>query len=50
MKNSVTEIKNTLERINHRLEEAEKQISKLEDRVIESNLAEQQEEKKDNKK
>lgn len=36
MKNSLTEIRNTPEGINIRLEEAEEQISDLEDRVMES--------------
>ena len=45
MKNSVVEIKNTLNGINSRLEEAEEQISNLEDRVMESNQAEQGREK-----
>ena len=41
MNNSVTEIKNTLEGINSRLTEAEEQISKLEDRMMEIILEEQ---------
>ena len=42
MKNSITEIKNTLEGVNSRLEEAKEWISNLEDRVTESNQAEQE--------
>ena len=42
MKNSITKMKNTLEGINSRLEKAEKWIRELEDRVMESNQAEQQ--------
>ena len=38
-----TEVRNTLEGINSRLEEAEEQISDLEDRVTKSNQAEQKE-------
>ena len=45
MKNSITEIKNTLKGINSRLEEAEEQISDLKDRVRESSQAEQEREK-----
>ena len=37
MKNSLTERRNTPEGMNSRLEEAEEQISDLEDRVMESN-------------
>ena len=44
MNNSITEIKNTLDEINGRLEAAE-QISDLEDRVMESNQAEKEREK-----
>ena len=40
--NSITVKNNTLEGINSRLEDAEEQISDLEDRVMESNQAEQQ--------
>jgi len=46
MKNSTTEIKNTLEGINSRLEDAEERIGNLEDRVMEGNQAEQQKEKR----
>ena len=44
MKNSITEIKNTLEGINSRLENAE-DISHLEGSIMESNQVEQQREK-----
>lgn len=40
MKNSVSEIKNTLEGINSRQEEAEEQVNDLEKRVVESIQAE----------
>ena len=39
--NRITEIKNTLERINSRIFEAEEQISKLEDKMVEITSAEQ---------
>ena len=39
--NTITEIKNTLERINSRIFEAEEQISKLEDKVVEITSEEQ---------
>ena len=45
MKNLITEIKNTSEGINSRLEEAKEWISDLEDREMESNQAEQEREK-----
>ena len=45
MKNSVTENKNTLDGINSRLEEVEQHISDLENRVTQSNQAEQEREK-----
>ena len=35
MKNTITEMKNTLEGINSRITEAEEQISELEDRMVE---------------
>ena len=35
MKNAITEMKNTLEGINSRLNDSEKWISELEDRVVE---------------
>lgn len=44
MKNTVNEIKNTLEGINCKLEE-EEQINELEDRVVENNWSEQMKEK-----
>jgi len=40
LKNLITEMKNTLEEINRRLEDAE-WISNLEDKIMESNEAEQ---------
>ena len=43
---TIIEIKNTLDGINRRLDEAEKQISDLEDRVMESNPTEVREKKK----
>ena len=36
LKNTITEIKNTLGRINNRSEDTDEQISKLEDRVVEN--------------
>ena len=39
--NRITEIKNTLERINSRIFEAEEQISKLEDKMVEITSEEQ---------
>jgi len=45
MKHSITEIKNTLEGINSRLQEAEKWISDLEDRLMASNQGEEEREK-----
>ena len=41
MKNTVTKIKNALERVKHRLNDTEKWISKVEDRVVEITEAEQ---------
>ena len=41
MKNIITEMKNTLEGINSRLDDTEEQISKLEDRLMEISEAEQ---------
>lgn len=35
--NTVTEIKNTLGRINNRSEDTDEQITKLEDRIVENN-------------
>lgn len=46
MKNSITETKNTLEGINRGLGEAEELVSGLEARVMESNQAEHQKEKR----
>ena len=46
MKNTITEIKNTLEGINSRITEAEEQRSDLEDRMVEFNGAEQNKEKR----
>ena len=43
-KNSITEIKHTLHRINNKLEEAE-QISDMEDRIMETNQADRREKK-----
>ena len=50
LKNRVTEMRNTLEGINSRSEEAEEWISNLEDRVVESTQAEKKKEKKNLKK
>ena len=50
MKNSITEIKNTLEGIYSRLEEAKGWISDLGDRLMQSNQAEHKREKKNRKK
>ena len=47
--NSITEIKNTLDGINSRLEEVEEGISDLGTRVVESNQAEQEREKEKKK-
>lgn len=41
MKNKVSEMKNTLEGINSRLNDTEKWISELEDRVMETTQVEQ---------
>ena len=46
MNNTVTEMKNTLERINSRITDTEEQISDLEDRKVESTAAEQNKEKR----
>ena len=46
MKSTITEMKNTLEGINSRWNEAEVQISDLEDKVAETTQSEQQQEKK----
>ena len=45
MNNTITEIKNTLEGINSRINEAEEQISELEDRMVEIIAVEQNKEK-----
>ena len=45
MKNSVMQIKNILNEINCRLEEAEEQISNPEDTIMEGNQAKQEREK-----
>lgn len=45
MKNSMDKIKNTLERMNKRLEDAEEWISDLEDNIMKSIQAEQLKEK-----
>lgn len=50
LRNTITERKNTLEAINNDLEEAEKQISNLEDKAMESPQAKQQKAKKEFKK
>lgn len=44
--NSTSQINNTLKGIKTRLEEAEEQLSNLEDRVTESNQGEQKKEKR----
>ena len=46
MKNTITEIKNTLEGINSRVTEAEEWISDLEHRMVEFTAAEQNKEKR----
>ena len=46
MKNTITEVKNTVEIINCRLEDAEEWINDLEDKVMENTLAQQQKEKR----
>ena len=45
MNNAITEIKNTLERNNSRITEAEDRISEVEDRMVEINEAEKKKEK-----
>ena len=42
----ITEIKNTLERINNRITEAEERISELEDKIVEITAREQNKEKR----
>ena len=46
MNNTITEMKNTLEGINSRKTEAEKQISELEDRMMEITAEEKNKEKR----
>ena len=46
MKNTITEMKKTLEGINSRLDEAKDRIRYLEDKVAESTQSEQQKEKR----
>ena len=46
MKNTISEIKNTLEGINSRITEAEEWISQLQDRMVEITAAEQNKEKR----
>ena len=46
MKNSIKKIENWLDAINSKLEEAEEQISDLEDRIMENNEAEQKRERR----
>ena len=46
MKNTINEIKNTLEGINSRITEAEEQASDLEDKIVEITTAEQNKEKR----
>ena len=45
MNKAVTDIKNTLERTNSRITEAEDRISEVEDRMVEINEAERKKEK-----
>ena len=46
MQNTITEIKNSLEAANSRIQEAEEQISKVEDKLVEITVAEQKREKR----
>ena len=46
MNNTINAIKNSLDRINSRLNEAEKRTSDLKDKMLEITTAEQNEEKK----
>ena len=46
MQNTITEIKNSLEATNSRIQEAEERISKVEDRLVEIKDAEQKREKR----
>ena len=50
MTNTITEAKSTLEGISSRTNEAEGQIRELEDRIVEITAAEQNREKKNQKK
>ena len=45
MNNSINKIKNSLERINSRITEAEEWISDLEDKIVEISITEQNKEK-----
>ena len=49
MKNTKTAVKNTLEGLNSRINEAEEQISELEGRLVEITAVEQNEEKRTKK-
>ena len=49
MNNSITEITNTLDGINNRLEKAEEWVSDMEHRLMENHQAEQERKKKNNK-
>ena len=46
MSNTINEIKNSLERINSRITEAEEWISSLEDKIVEKTTAEKNKEKR----
>ena len=46
MKNTINEIKNSLQRINSRITEAEERKSGLEDKIVEITTAEQNKEKR----
>ena len=46
MKNTINEIKNSLEGINSRISEAEEQLSDLKDKIVEITTTEQNEEKR----
>ena len=46
MKNTITEMKNTLEGLNSRLNDTEEWISELEDRIVEITANEQKKEKR----
>ena len=50
MKNTINEIKNTLKGINSRKTKAEEWVSDLEDKIVEITTAEQNKEKKNDKK